>query len=145
MDKIPVQVYGSNNLPEHQDHIFDSMIGLGSNYRPTSMKLTYSGPRKQATTSFLSRKSVCGGYPRPPMQNCDEYPYATTLQGGTVNYDAGNVSVRLVSRIESNTQGRLIRASYQNSPIYIGDDFLVIPLGGKSGYFDKTWRWHDDF
>ena len=145
MDKIPIQVYGSDVLPQHQNHIFDSMIGLGSNGRPTSGILTYTGPRTAAKTSFLSRKSVCGGYPRPPMQNCDEYPYATTLQGGTINYDAGNVSVRLVSRSESNIQGRLIGASYSNSPIGIGDNFIVIPLGGQSGYFDKRWRWHDDF
>ena len=79
------------------------------------------------------------------MKNYDEYPYATTYQGGTENYDKGLVSVRLVDRDESNTQGRLVGTSYKNSPINIGDDFLVIPIGGVSGYFDKTWRWHDDF
>ena len=64
MDKIPVQVYGSNNLPEHQDHIFDSMIGLGSNYRPTSFVLTRAG-NEVNDRNFLSHKGVSGGYPRP--------------------------------------------------------------------------------
>ena len=146
MDKIPLQVYGSNNLPEHQSHIFDAMIGLGSNGRMTSNVLTRVG-RKDNDRNFLSRKGVCGGYPRAQSagcgrQACDEYPYNSTLQGGTGNYDLGRVSVRLVPAGESQLQGQFIKKFYRNSPVSIGDNFIVIPIGGTSGYFDKSWRWH---
>jgi len=139
-------VYGSNNLPEHQKHIFDAILGFGSNGRPTSFLLTRIG-NEVNNRAFLSRKSVCGGYPRATSssgdkQACDEYPYNSTLQGGTNNYDLGNVSVRLVPSDESQLQGQFIKKTYKNAPININDHFLVIPLGGVSGYFDKTWRWH---
>ncbi len=147
-DMTPIQVYGSNNLPEHQDHIFDSMIGMGSNGRPTASVLTKRAPipkaQKSKARNFLRNKSACGRAPRG-NQACDEYPYITTLQGGKANFDLGNVSVRLVSRAESDMQGRLIKASYKYSPINTGDNFMVIPLGGRSGYFDKSWKWNDNF
>jgi hypothetical protein len=147
MDKIPIQVYGSNNLPEHQSHIFDSMLGLGSNGRPTSFVLTRVSSEIN-NRNFLGRKSVCGGYPRAispngRKQDCDEYPYNSTLQGGLENYDNGYVSVRLVSQYESRKQGRFIRKFYDHAPVNIGNNFIVIPLGGISGYFDKAWKWHE--
>jgi len=140
-DRTPIQVYGSNNLPEHQDHIFDSMIGMGSNGRPTASVLTKRASISKNARNFLRNKSACGRALRG-SQACDEYPYATTLQGGKANFDLGNVSVRLVDAGESIKQGELVKKSYNNSPINTGDNFMVIPIGGISGYFDKNWKWH---
>jgi hypothetical protein len=39
-------------------------------------------------------------------------------------------------------QGGFMSAFYGGVPVGSGDAFLVIPLGGTSGYFDKTWKWH---
>jgi len=144
-DMIPIQVYGSNNLPEHQDHIFDSMVGMGSNGRPTAGVLTRVG-NEINNRNFLAKE--CQGYPRPRSSNggkqhCDEYPYNSTLQGGTENFNLGNISVRLVPADESNKQGGFIRSFYSKAPVDMSDNFLVIPLGGTSGYFDKNWRWHE--
>lgn len=140
-DKIPIQVYGSSNLPEHQSHIFDSMIGKGSNGRPTPAILTKGEPIDNNARNFLRRKSACGNLPRNGLA-CDEYPYATTLQGGKDNFDLGLVSARLVNGSESRMQAGFNTAFYGNSPVNIGDNFLVIPLGGESGYFDRKWKWH---
>ena len=145
MDKIPLQVYGSNNLPEHQSHIFDAMIGLGSNGRMTSNVLTRVG-NEVNDRKFLTKE--CGGYPRARnssggKQHCDEYPYSSTLQGGTENYNHGYVSTRLVSATESRKQGQFIKKFYNRTPVNIGDNFIVIPIGGLSGYFDRAWRWHE--
>ena len=136
-DKIPIQVYGSNNLPEHQDHIFDAILGLGSNGRPVPFVLHRKVGKRN--DGFLN-KALC-------TQNgkCrDEYPYNTTYEGGEENYYKGLVSVRYVSRSESSRQGAFINTFYSRSPTPLmdGDTFIVIPIGPKSGYFDKTWKWH---
>ena len=136
-DHIPIQVYSSNNLPEHQNHIFDSMIGLGSNGWPTSFVLHRKiGPRndKFLDDALCTQTGKCR----------DEYPYNTTYEGGADNYYKGLVSVRYVSKSESGRQGAFIDSFYNKSPTPLadGDAFIVIPLGGVSGYFDKAWRWH---
>jgi len=137
MDKVPLQVYGSNNLLEHQSHIFDAMIGLGSNGRMTSNVLhRKTGPRDD---KFL-KDVLC-----TEAGKCrDEYPYNSTFEGGESNYYKGYVSVRYVDKRESGRQGAFIDTFYRRSPTPLsnGDTFIVIPLGGISGYFDKTWKWH---
>jgi len=142
LEMTPIQVYGSSSLPEHQAHIENAMIGLGSNRRPTPAVLTRVGS-KDNDRNFLGRKTVCGGYPRLDGQHCDEYPYNSTLEGGTENFNLGNVSVRLVSGHESRMQGKFILKSYTRSPINVGDKFVVIPIGSTSGYFDKRGLWHE--
>ena len=141
-DMIPIQVYGSNNLSEHQNHIADSMIGLGSNGKPTPFILHKVGSDVN-DRNFLGRKTVCGGYPRADGKHCDEYPYNSSLEGGTQNFNMGNVSVRLVNGDESRSQGRFIRKFYSKSHISNGESFMVIPLGGVSGFFDKKGLWNE--
>jgi hypothetical protein len=140
-DMIPIQVYGSNNLPEHQNHIADAMWGLGSNHRSTT-PILHKVRKDVNNRNFLSHKGVCGGYPRAKGKHCDEYPYNSAFEGGTDNYLLGNVSVRLVDATESRRQGRFINKFYGKSPISNGDTFLVIPFGGTSGFFDKKGLWH---
>ena len=140
-DMIPIQVYGSSNLPEHQAHIEAAMLGLGSNRKPTT-PILHKVRKDVNNRNFLGRKAVCGGYPRVDGQHCDEYPYNSTFEGGTDNFDLGNVSVRLVNGAESRMQGRFIKKFYDNAPVGNGDTFLVIPLGGTSGFFDKRGLWN---
>jgi len=134
MDKIPIQVYGSNNLPEHQNHIFRSMIGQGSSRHSTKV-LLHKGPRQ--SRYFLS-KALC-----TEANMCrDEYPYNTTYEGGKENFKRGKVSVELVSARESGRQGSFIREFYKGADIGLTNAFFVFPFGGISGYFDKSWNWH---
>ena len=140
-DMIPIQVYGSNNLPEHQAHIEAAMWGLGSNRKHTT-PILHKVRKDVNNRNFLSHKGVCGGYPRPQGKHCDEYPYNSAFEGGTDNYLLGNVSVRLVDATESRRQGRFIKKFYGKASVGNGDTFLVIPLGGTSGFFDKRGLWH---
>jgi len=148
---LPIQVYG-NNLIEHKEHIYDSMIGVRENiqghktagYKITSALLTRVG-NDVNDRKFLTKE--CGGYPRTKSanggnQHCDEYPYSSTLQGGTDNYELGLVSTRLVSAEESSLQGQFIKKFYRNAPVSIGKDFMVIPLGIQSGFFDEYGFWY---
>ena len=145
--KIPIQVYGSNKFPKHQDHIFDAMVGKGSNGRPIPSLLNRGSKSVSTDRSFLG--SVCGGYPRPlandgSKQACDEYPYNSSIQGGNSNYHLSNVSIRLVPARESNQQGGFISKFYNKNGLSSGSGlpFLVAPFGGDSGYFDNKWRWN---
>jgi RHS repeat-associated protein len=144
----PIQVYGSNNLPRHQEHIADAIAGFGSNWgSPAPSKLRRVTPEIN-NRNFLSWIGVCGGSPRPKGRNgedqhCDEYPYNSTSDGGTPAYILGKVSVRLVPADESRAQGRFISKFYNNSVDY-GDSFFVMPIGGGvSGFYDKRGMWHD--
>jgi len=141
-DMIPIQVYGSNNLPEHQAHIEAAMWGLGSNRKHTT-PILHKVRKDVNNRNFLGRKAVCGGYPRDDGQHCDEYPYNSAFEGGTANFDLGNVSVRLVNAVESRRQGKFIKKFYGKAPVGNGDTFLVIPFGGTSGFFDKKGLWND--
>ncbi len=128
-DMIPIQVYGSNNLPEHQKHIASAFW---------------------FTPSILHKKDKENNryWLKKAMPNCtgarDEYPYAKTYEGGKNNYDRGRVSLQCVSVSESGRQGAFINAFYNlsSTPLFDGDTFIVIPMGPVSGYFDKRGNWH---
>jgi hypothetical protein len=128
-DMIPIQVYGSDVLPEHQEHIASAFW---------------------FTPSILHKKDKENNryWLKKAMPNCsearDEYPYAKTYEGGKKNYDKGRVSLQCVSISESGRQGAFIKAFYNDSPtpLYDGDTFIVIPMGGLSGYFDKRGNWN---
>ena len=97
-DKIPIQVYGSGYLPEHQDHIFRSILGFGSNGSPTPFLLSRNTGERD--DDFLD----CA-LPTAEGKCRDEYPYNSTYQGGEKNYRAGKVSKKGVWRwISTHTQ-----------------------------------------
>ena len=148
---IPVQFYGSDVFECHQEHIADAMlypwgkdffpsvIGCPSrdyNWNqiessPQILHRKYSGPREPWITWLKRRKQ---GVAR------DEYPYASSIEGGWVNSDM--VSVRYVPKGESDDQMQFNGRFYNTGPLVYGDTFIVIPVGWKTGYLDKYWRWH---
>ena len=69
-------------------------------------------------------------------------PLYSAFEGGTANFNLGNVSVRLVNPVESRRQGQFIKKFYSKAPVSNGDTFLVIPFGGTSGFFDKKGLWN---
>ena len=107
---------------------------LGSNGRPTPALLTKKEPKHKR--NWLDNViSNCGGAR-------DEYPYASVYEGGKENYYKGSVSLRCVSKDESGLQGGFNSSFYRGAQIGVGDMFLVIPLGGQTGYFDKRGIYH---
>ncbi len=79
--------------------------------------------RTHAAQAIRNRAKALGGLPwAGPGLSWDEYPFASSAQGG---YGA---SVRAVPLYENFVQGGIIAASYFLENISVGDDFLVVPL-----------------
>lgn len=134
----PVQVYGGNNLREHQEHIYDSFQGkrqlryaqisfpipqysrsVQPGFKRTSPWLTRGLKTEQQDRAFLKVSSCGPSTSRPPeYTHCDEYPYNSTLQGGNLQYFLGYVSTKLVSASESGRQGWFIKEFYARNGIF---------------------------
>ncbi len=108
----PIVNTGSN-IPEHSQHIDDSQNGMGSNGKATPIFLNY-GPRNPVD---YNNTGHCNEYARGiefvEKAVCDEYPFATTSQGGQENYDAGKVSLKLLPFHEMSLQRDLLRDFYR--------------------------------
>lgn len=144
--ELPILNTGGD-IPEHSWHIADSQIGEGSNGRSTAKFLNY-GPR---TPVDYNATGHCDKYARTEYGEqavCDEYPFATTAQGGQLNYDNGKVSLRLLPISEMSLQRDLLRDFYRDARLspdgssklskFISVGMPTLP----SGYSlrDGTWR-----
>ena len=49
--------------------------------------------------------------------DCDEYPYHSTLQGGRINYEQGNVSLRRLDSSQNDIQGDWLKNFYFNARV----------------------------
>ena len=74
-----------------------------------------SGARQRA-----NRRAACGQWPRGSTLSCDEYPFASTLEGGR------GASIAGVPRVEQRRQGGALRAFYAKERVRVGDEFLVV-------------------
>ncbi|WP_249070113.1 putative Ig domain-containing protein [Argonema antarcticum] len=125
---FPVIVWGQD-LPQTTQHTQDAITGQGNTkysggIAPTFLFHTPNWPRSRPHPEFYNRYpgSSTNIYPRSwyndeqqcfwdnsnPIETvrqsrgkvCDEYPYASTAQGGFLNYELNHVSLRLVSAEE---------------------------------------------
>ena len=73
---------------------------------------------------------------------CDEYPFASTLQGGLLNYNAGWVSLRLVPIQEGRAQAVLLSSFYRKNKLNsVGKPFLSLAIPGFFSFgIDKNGR-----
>ena len=136
MFKIPTIVWGSD-LPETSAHIFKAQTGSGytkdnengslGGAQPISPLLSHTTPRQPG--SWYESQPQCRnrGYGSNSVRLfCDEYPYASTAQGGKTNYDANKVSIHPVPSYEqrgSGSQGARLRSFYSRA---------VVGKGGKN-------------
>ena len=74
-----------------------------------------SGARQRA-----NRRAACGHWPQGSPLSCDEYPFASTHQGGRGASTAG------VPKVEQRRQGGELRAFYAKAKVKVGDQFLVV-------------------
>lgn len=76
---------------------------------------------KDAAAEPDNRKQVClRSFPRPHGGQCDEYPFASTREGG-----AGSREMEVPPR-ENACQGGTLRGQYAATGIKDGDSFLVV-------------------
>jgi RHS repeat-associated protein len=130
-DKMPIQVYGTDKFFQHQNHINRAQMGLGSNQSAAAPSFLHRSPKH--SRSFTKRNRECGRGRREGNQ-CDEYPYSTTVEGGKEWADIW-VSTMLVTNEEK--QGGFVNSFYHGASIGMGDEFLVIPQGATTKYYDK--------
>jgi RHS repeat-associated protein len=79
-----------------------------------------NNPQRTAQRRYQATKNI----PTSPNMQRDEYPYASTLQGGT------GAMVQLVPSKENSLQGIHLKALY--STMKLGEDFLVLPVPNDS-------------
>lgn len=78
---------------------------------------------------------------------CDEYPYASTREGGNANYKKGLVSLQWVPKTEGSRQGVLLKKFYKKAKVLDfspGSLFLNVSLPTyETAYIDRaTGKWH---
>lgn len=104
----------ASGLPDTAEHINDAQWGLGDTLTMT--------PRPLSPTLFRAEREDGGWYNNfAPCNNrsafsgpstCDEYPFGSTLFGGSIGCLLNGVSLRLVARSEQNSQRDLINRFY---------------------------------
>jgi hypothetical protein len=83
----------------------------------------------------VNRGKACNGFPykfASSKGSCDEYPFATTDEGGT------GARVEEVHLSEQNCQGGTVSRGYQLAQIANGDTFLVV-ISNPSKVASKAW------
>lgn len=145
---VPIIVFGQD-FPGHAEHIRDAQTANGSNFvmAPFALNHTPEWPRGwyNADAVVECNKEARA---RLPGQVCDEYPFASTRQGGPVNYVFGGVSLRLLDRTESSRTGGFLGSFYRAarlSPDGFSKQsrFMAFGVPGvRSFYTDRDGRVH---
>lgn len=109
---LPAMIYRRSTLPNIADHIARAQA------RGQRRLLTRITNRRVIAQN---RRAACRGFvrPRPPNTSCDEYPFASTAQGGR------GASTRGVPPREQNIQGGIISSFYRVYSIQNGGRFRV--------------------
>lgn len=78
--------------------------------------------------------------------SCDEYPFASTLNGGHASYLNDSVSLQLLPQHESDRQGELLGKFYSRANISVGKPFISVANPLVPSYFiDKHGAKHPLF
>lgn len=112
-ESLPLYTISYKQTPTIASHVSQAI----QSGRP--WKLTYIGSKNPLNDQ--NRKKACKGLPspRPAGKQCDEYPFASTYQGGT------GASAVLVPEQENSIQGGQLSSFYQSKNLKDGDQFLV--------------------
>ena len=138
--KVPVLIVGMET-PETSQHIQDAILNENSatNIVHSPFWLTRKSPPH--SRYWLRSNTNCAGRVRG-VTSCDEYPFASTEEGGSGNQL--RVSLRLVPVREQSLQGGLLSAFYtacristtrtSSNPIHDKRTFLVVPTPQSPGF-----------
>jgi hypothetical protein len=108
--RLPAFVVDAKQTPAIADHV-RAALAPG---QPRVLTRA-SGARQRA-----NRRAACGHWTRGSTLSCDEYPFASTLEGGR------GASIAGVPRVEQRRQGGALRAFYAKARVRVGDQFLVV-------------------
>jgi RHS repeat-associated protein len=135
---VPILVVGSETTQTAQ-HILDAQLGAGSNVINSPFWLTRRYPPH--SRSWIRTTGACVGRIRG-VTSCDEYPFASTEEGGAGN--RARVSLRPVPVLEQATQGGLLSVFYSAcrisktrtsaDPFKDKRTFIVLPTPSSLGF-----------
>ncbi len=138
---LPNLLVVGEDFPESQLHIFDAQTNGGSQLRPISPVVSYKPGANSSRSWLTSAKWVgsdgpcLGGRKKGRVgatQDCDEWPFATTYQGGKRNYKRGRVSQRPIESWDNQGSGRLWGAATRGQAKKT--KYIIVPLGEISFY-----------
>ncbi|MFI6685651.1 NucA/NucB deoxyribonuclease domain-containing protein [Streptomyces sp. NPDC050485] len=116
---VPSGMYGLKGIRQNIQTVQKNGVHIG---RPFSGKPLHRTTDAQRANNY---KAVCAGLKPPsPGLSCDEYPFASTAEGGTF-FAPPNRGIAWVSVQEQRQQGGFLRAFYSQSRILPGDPFYV--------------------
>ena len=143
--KVPLLSHGIN-LVGHATHIWASLHGFGNTLSGagyTSAFLVRGTPYKRG---WYNKYYPCNQGVKGDKLSCDEYPFASTLNGGYANYLNDSVSLRLLPHHESDRQKTLLNKFYGQADVSIGKPFISIANPLFPSYFiDKRGVKHNIF
>jgi RHS repeat-associated protein len=130
MRGLPVIRYGQDvlELTEHikfaQEQMVPHLAGV----------LHYRKPGRSRDWLGRKAKKRAGQpcYGPTTSQQCDEYPFAASMQGGELNYDAGFVSLKLINGVHNMAGGGRFGTFVLNCKLKNTDAFIVLPQTGRS-------------
>jgi hypothetical protein len=108
--RLPVFVVDSTKTPDIAEHV-RAALAAG---HPRVLT------RAPGTRQRANRQAACGHWPKGSRLSCDEYPFASTLEGGR------GASVAGVPKVEQRRQGGALRAFYAKERVRVGDQFGVV-------------------
>ena len=140
------------NTPYTTMHIMDALYGNGD---------TISGVSGNALTFLLIKGKTAERNDVPPYMrkmspmcngktgkgfgmDCDEYPYASTVNGGKLAYQNDMVSLRPVPLSDNRSQGQKLKSFYSKAGIGVGEIFINLAMPGlPTFYIDKKGKVHN--
>ncbi|SEK55838.1 NucA/NucB deoxyribonuclease domain-containing protein [Streptacidiphilus jiangxiensis] len=112
---IPVLTVPYSRYPQYAQHIADAQkAGL-----PSTLSRLFNG-----TLINKNRNTSCpSSLPRPAGDECDEYPFASTYQGGFMS--GGKFSRRMINGKQNRLGGQDLQALYNGARLLDADKFQV--------------------
>jgi RHS repeat-associated protein len=141
---VPTLVNGTNS-PLTSAHILSAMLGMGSTSEETAQPLPFILVRRSRNDVRPRRgKAGCAGVLSD--EDCDEYPYGSSMQGGNENFREGRVSLQAVPRGDNRTQGAKLGWFYRKSGLVRSTPagiYLNTALLMPTAWIDRDGDWHN--
>lgn len=124
--KVPLISHG-RDVEGHATHIILSQMGLGntSSGAGVTSSILVRGEARQGGAWYNKFYPCNMGFVGDGL-SCDEYPFASTINGGERNYMNNTVSLMLLPGGESKRQGRMIGRFYATNNVVFGRPFISV-------------------
>lgn len=143
--KVPLVSHGIE-LVGHAMHIWASLHGFGNTLSGAGYTSSFLIRGAGHKRGWYNKYYPCNRGVKGDKLSCDEYPFASTLNGGHANYLNDSVSLQLLPQHESDRQRELLGKFYSRANISVGKPFISVANPLVPSYFiDKHGAKHPLF